>query len=110
VAIERIVRANPGKLSSTRSMLRIGERLNIPPAGAQVTMPSMMAVTNSSGSSSPTATSTAGRYTVKAGDTLYQIAIRTMGAATRRNIAAIKTANGISNDRDLRVGEVLKIP
>ena len=110
VAIERIVRANPGKLSSPNSMLRIGERLNIPPANAKVTMPSMMAVTTSNGNQNTTDAPSKGHYTVKAGDTLYQIALRTMGAATTKDINAIKQVNGITNDRDLRVGEVLKIP
>ncbi len=107
VAIERIIRANPGKLSSVRSMLRIGEKLNIPSAANRVSMPQMMAVTNS-GTTSNTPPTHA--YRVKPGDTLYRIALVTMGAANMHNIDAIKKANGITNDRDLRVGEKLNIP
>jgi LysM repeat protein len=108
VAIERIVRANPGKLSSPSSMLRIGEKLDIPPAAGRVTMPSLMAVSTGTGQSS--AAKSARTYIVRRGDTLYRIALRTMGAATVKNINAIKQANGITNDRDLRVGEKLQIP
>ncbi|MGC8560287.1 MAG: LysM peptidoglycan-binding domain-containing protein [Phycisphaerae bacterium] len=108
VAIERIVRANPGKLTSPSSMLRIGEKLDIPPAAGRVTMPSLMAVSTGTGRSSTTKSTRT--CVVRPGDTLYQIALRTMGAATAKNINAIKQANGITNARDLRVGEKLHIP
>lgn len=107
VAIERIIRANPGKLANVRSMLQIGEKLNIPSATNRVSMPQMMAVTDSGTTRNSAHTHT---YTVKPGDTLYRIAQETMGAASMHNIDAIKKVNAITNDRDLRVGEKLNIP
>jgi len=110
VAIERIIRANPGKLSGIKSVLRIGEKLRIPPANNQASIPQMMAVTTSGTGSNAGKRAGGMTYRVKPGDTLYGIAALTLGAATRHNIDAIKKANGISNDRDLRVGEKLHIP
>lgn len=50
-------------------------------------------------------TPTAGTYTVKAGDTLYSIAVR-----YKTTVAALAKANNITNTNVIRVGQVLKIP
>lgn len=46
-----------------------------------------------------------GSYTVKAGDTLYSIALR-----NKTTVQKIASANNISNPNLIRVGQVLKIP
>lgn len=50
-------------------------------------------------------TPTTGTYIVKAGDTLYSIAVR-----YKTTVAAIAKANNITNINVLRVGQVLKMP
>jgi LysM repeat protein len=50
-----------------------------------------------------------GTYTVKRGDTLSEIAQRAYGSASKRNIDAIKRANGLKGDT-IRIGQKLKIP
>jgi nucleoid-associated protein YgaU len=50
-----------------------------------------------------------GTYTVVRGDTLGHIAKRAYGSASKRNIDAIKRANGLKSDV-IRVGQKLKIP
>ncbi len=113
LAIERIVRANPGKLHSARSMLRVGEKLHIPGASTALSMPQLMAVATSAPAAPPAAGASATpthTCIVKPGDTLYRIALREMGSPSLRNITAVKKANHIANARDLRVGEKLIIP
>ena len=48
-------------------------------------------------------------HTVVAGDTLYKIAIKYMGAGTGTNIDKIKKANNLTSN-SLSAGTVLKIP
>lgn len=54
---------------------------------------------------SPTLPVTGTTYTVRAGDTLYAIALR-----YKVTVAALATANNISNVNLIRVGQVLRIP
>ena len=66
--------------------------------------------TSSSGASSGSSAasfSTAGTYTVKAGDSLWAIADKQLGDGSR--YGEIKTANGLTSDT-IHVGQVLKIP
>ncbi len=109
LAIERIIHANPQKLANASSMLQIGEQLIIPATNNREPMTQMMAVTSSGVTHGRNATAVR-TYIVKSGDTLYRIAAVTMGAATMHNINALKQANHITNDRDLRVGEKLNVP
>ncbi len=119
-----IVRANPGKLSSAKSMLQIGETLTIPavPPSGQIRLTQMAAIsmgtvpiptTATHLSSLPTHQVTANArmvtYKVRAGDTLYSIARRIFGAGTHAAIAHIMRENHIHNARDLRVGQILHI-
>lgn len=53
----------------------------------------------------PAVSSSQTTYVVKAGDTIYRIAAK-FGIST----TALMNANGISNPRDLRLGQVLTIP
>lgn len=69
------------------NLLRIGQVLKIP------------------GTSSTPPPATAVRYTVKAGDTLYGIAVR-----HKTTVAKIAAANKITNVNVLRIGQVLVIP
>ena len=119
-----IVRANPGKLSSTKSMLQIGETLTIPavPTSGQIRLTQMAAIsmgtvpvpTTATDLSSPpthhaTATARMATYKVRAGDTLYSIARKIFGASSHAAIAHIMQENHIRNARDLRVGQILHI-
>ncbi len=120
-----IVRANPGKLSSTKSMLQIGETLTIPavPASGQIhltqmaaislgTVPVPTATTNLSPSPTAhqgTASTRVMTYKVRAGDTLYSIARRIFGASSHTAIKQIMRENHIRSARDLRVGQILRI-
>jgi LysM repeat protein len=69
-------------------------------AGQTLTIPG----NGNSGGTPPSAPSTGGTYTVKAGDTLYGIA-----AAHRTTVQAIKTANNLNSDI-IYVGQRLTIP
>lgn len=60
-------------------------------------------------SSSGSSVRPGGTYTVKRGDTLSEIAQRAYGSASKRNIDAIRRANGIKGDT-IRIGQKLKIP
>jgi nucleoid-associated protein YgaU len=122
-AVARIVRANRGKLSSARAMIRVGEALKIPAVNEQSTathgqllsMDAQSSGNTYSGqtyvqkdSSSP---STAARtYRVQSGDTLYGIARKTMGAATEVNVHKIMVMNHIRDARTIFAGQDLKIP
>ena len=129
--LARIVRANPGKLSSAKSMLRIGETLVIPAGSSsgQVHLTQMAAISmgsvpvpslseNSSGlsnlSSPPaghrgSAHISAVTYKVRAGDTLYSIARRIFGVASATTIKQMMRENHIHNAHDLRVGMILRV-
>lgn len=85
VTVRELVTANP-------QLLKIGESLTIPVA---VAIPS-----EGTGSSGTTRT-----HTVKAGDTLYVLAIK-----YGTTVAAIASANNLSNPNNISVGQVLVIP
>lgn len=84
VAVSRLASANN---ISNVNLLRIGQVLTIP----------------GTSSTPPPASNT--RYTVKAGDTLYSIALR-----HRVTVSGIASANKLSNVNLIRVGQVLVIP
>ena len=86
VTVRELVSANP-------QLLKTGDQLTIP---AAVAIPAE----NGGGSGS-----TARTYTVKAGDTLTAIAVR-FGTT----VAAIASANNITNINNISVGQVLVIP
>ncbi len=91
VTVRELVGANP-------QMLKIGDQLMIPVA---VAIPS-----ENGGGSAPAGGGAAPRtYTVKAGDTLTAIAIK---YAT--TVAAIASANNITDINNINVGQVLVIP
>jgi LysM repeat protein len=69
--------------------LDIGQKLRIPGSGPSATSPATRG----------------GRYTVKAGDTLSEIAAR-LGTSSE----ALARANGIADPRELQVGQVLSLP
>jgi len=91
VTVRELVSANP-------QLLKTGDQLSIPVA---------VAIPSEGGGSSGTSTggSTTRTYTVKSGDTLTMIAIK---YAT--TVAAIASANGITNINNISVGQVLMIP
>ncbi|NNM88259.1 MAG: LysM peptidoglycan-binding domain-containing protein [Phycisphaerae bacterium] len=123
--LARIVRANPGKLSSTKSMLQIGETLVIPvtSASGQIHLTQMAAISvgsvpvpttthnlSSPPTAHPKATSTRiVTYKIRPGDTLYSIARRIFGASSHAAITQIMRENHIHSARDLRVGRILHI-
>lgn len=78
----------------------IGQRLTLPD-GSSVPSPGI----TSQPVRTPAVTTTAGSYTVQSGDTPSGIA-RKLGVSTN----ALMSANGISDPRKMRVGQVLKIP
>ena len=86
VTVRELVSANP-------QLLKIGEQLTVPVA---VAIPA-----EQDGETS----STAKTYTVKAGDTLSAIAVK-FGTT----VAAIASANNITNINNIGVGQVLIIP
>jgi len=87
VTVRELVNANP-------QLLKTGDSLTVP---AAVAIPA-----EGSGGSTTTAPRT---HTVKAGDTLYSIAIK-----YGTTVAAIATANNIANPNQIAVGQVLTIP
>jgi GH25 family lysozyme M1 (1,4-beta-N-acetylmuramidase)/LysM repeat protein len=84
ITLRELLNANP-------QLLKIGDQLTIPPAHGSGS--------GDGGTPSPRT------YTVKAGDTLYAIAIK-FGTT----VAAIASANNISNPNQISVGQVLIIP
>jgi nucleoid-associated protein YgaU len=50
------------------------------------------------------------KYTVKSGDTLYNIAVRKYGKGTAANIAKIEKANPAIKGSVLKVGQTLTLP
>jgi GH25 family lysozyme M1 (1,4-beta-N-acetylmuramidase) len=93
VTVRELVSANP-------QLLRKGETLKIP---AAVAIPSESGT--GSGSAGGGDTASPKTYAVKAGDTLYAIAIR-----FNTTVAAIATLNKISDPNKIKVGQVLQIP
>ena len=91
VTVRELVSANP-------QLLKTGDQLNVPVAIA-------IPAENGGGPGSSTGGSTTRTYTVKPGDTLTMIAIK---YAT--TVAAIASANNISNINNISVGQVLIIP
>ncbi|MFZ2572685.1 MAG: LysM domain-containing protein, partial [Trichococcus flocculiformis] len=84
---QQIVTANN---ITNANLISIGQVLTIPGTGTPTT---------------PTTPTTGTSYTVKAGDTLYAIALR-YGVT----ITQLVNANGIANPNLIRVGQVLIIP
>lgn len=79
------------------ALIRIGQRLRIPGAGATATS----APASTTASSTPTTTA----YTVRAGDTLSAIAVR-----HDTTVAALASANSLANPSYIRVGQRLAVP
>jgi LysM repeat protein len=78
--------------------------------GTVLTIPVAVAIPTESGTDSSdgggASTSAAEKtYTVKSGDSLYAIAIK-----TGTTVAAIASLNNIANPNQIKVGQVLKIP
>jgi LysM repeat protein len=94
VSAKAIATANPGVDSSH---LKIGQKLNIPAAGAAVA---------ANGNTTASTVTAAGEtiYTVKSGDTLTRIA-----SHHGITVKAIKSLNNLSTDR-ISVGQKLKLP
>ncbi len=78
-----------------RALIRVGERLTIPEAGATTAAPATPIAPE------PTATS----YTVRAGDTVSHLATR-----YGTTVAAIAAANGLDSRAMIRIGQTLRIP
>ncbi|MEP0805989.1 MAG: LysM peptidoglycan-binding domain-containing protein [Chloroflexota bacterium] len=93
VTVRELVSANP-------QLLKSGDTLKVPVA---VAIPSESGT--GSGSAGGSGTSVPKTHTVKAGDTLYAIAIR-----YNTTVAAIATLNNISDPNKIKVGQVLQIP
>lgn len=89
VTVRELVSANP-------QLLKTGEQLTVPVA---------VAIPAESGSSSGSGPSSPRSHTVKSGDTLYALAIR-----YGTTVAAIASANNLSNPNNIKVGQVLIIP
>ena len=90
VTVRELVTANP-------QLLKSGDALTIPVA---VAIPAESGGTSGGGSPSGTKT-----YTVKSGDSLYNIAIK-FGTT----VAAIASLNNIADPNNSKVGQTLKIP
>lgn len=107
-----IAEANPGVNPNN---LKVGSTLKMP-SSEQVAAAgkSTRGATRGSSSSSKKGssnTSTRGRrYTVKSGDTLWQIAKAEYGTATKANVDRIREANAIGADGALKAGQALTIP
>jgi nucleoid-associated protein YgaU len=110
--------ANPGVNPNN---LKVGTVLQLPaadqlPAGEQVAAAGKSRGATR-GSKPPakkgggtTTRSTGRRYTVKSGDTLWQIAKAEYGTATKANVDRIREANSIGSDGALKAGQSLTIP
>ncbi|MFM1883678.1 MAG: hypothetical protein RJA05_2087 [Planctomycetota bacterium] len=110
--------ANPGVNPNN---LKVGTVLRLPaadqlPAGEQVAAAGKSRGATR-GSKPPakkgggtTTRSTGRRYTVKSGDTLWQIAKAEYGTATKANVDRIREANSIGSDGALKAGQSLTIP
>ncbi len=91
------------------SLIYVGQKLKITVPGTTstptTTTPPPPVSTPTTTTPPPPATTTTVTYTVVAGDTLYKIA-----AKFHTTVAAIASANGITNANLIRVGQKLKIP
>ena len=94
VTVRELVSANP-------QLLKIGDKLTVP---VPVAIPQESSSTTTPGSSGQPG-ATPRTYTVKRGDTLSGIAIR-----YGTTVAALATANNITNPNGLQIGQVLTIP
>ncbi len=92
VTVRELVSANP-------QLLKTGDSLTIPLPAAIPSEGGTGSTGAGSGSSSPRT------YTVKSGDSLYVIAVK-----YGTTVAAIASANNISNVNSIKVGQVLVIP
>lgn len=111
--------ANPGVNPNN---LKVGTALKLPsadqlPASEQVAAATKSSRGASRGSSAPakkggskSTGSTGRRYTVKNGDTLWQIAKAEYGTATKANVDRIREANALGADGALKAGQSLTIP
>jgi LysM repeat protein len=97
VTVRELVTANP-------QLLIAGEKLTIPVAVAIPQEGASSAPTTGSGGSG-TSTTPQRTYTVKAGDSLSFIAVK-----YSTTVAAIASANNITNINNIKVGQVLIIP
>jgi LysM repeat protein len=93
VTVRELVSANP-------QLLKSGDQLTVPVA---VAIPAESGTSSGSSGSGPT--STQRTHTVKAGDTLTAIAVR-----YGTTVAAIASANNITNINNISVGQLLVIP
>ena len=91
-AWKKILEANPGVDPKN---LKVGQKLVIPASADKQADPTV-AITGGERS-----------YTVKAGDTLYIIAKKELGSASRWK--ELEKLNGVSSN-DLRIGKVIKLP
>ena len=129
VAIKRIVQANHGKISSARSVIRIGETLRIPvPMARRIHMArlransraptfrglphrvySMARVIPDGNARAPKASAGTVIYRVRRGDTLFGIARRFLGAGSPANIRRLMKANHLHNAEKIYPGMILHI-
>jgi LysM repeat protein len=93
VTVRELVSANP-------QLLKKGELLTIPVA---VAIPTESGTSPTSGTTPPPASQRI--HIVRSGDSLYAIAIK-----YGTTVAAIASANNISNPNQINIGQVLKIP
>ncbi len=128
-AIKRIVQANHGKLSSARSVIRIGETLRIPvpmargihvaPRRANSRAPAVgglpqrvyspARVIPNSNTKASKASAGAVIYRVQRGDTLFAIARRFLGAGSPANIRRLMKANHLHHAGKIYPGMILRI-
>jgi GH25 family lysozyme M1 (1,4-beta-N-acetylmuramidase) len=90
----------------------VSANLQLLKSGESLTIPAAVAIPSEGGSGSGTSTNGGGTssapartHTIKSGDTLYAIAIK-----YGTTVAAIASANNISNPNQIKVGQVLVIP
>lgn len=95
VTVRELVTANP-------QLLAPGSKLTIPVA---IAIPQEGDSTSTTTGSGDSGTSSTRSYTVKPGDTLSAIAVKFSST-----VAAIASANGITNINNIKVGSVLVIP
>jgi nucleoid-associated protein YgaU len=125
-AMDRIIRANPGKLTSLESTLHIAETLVIPSVAApqggnlavqnsslqadSISIPDGDEAANHSPASANETPTNVTMYQVKHGDTLSSIARRFLGSASKANIKLIVQLNHIHDASSLMIGQTLQIP
>jgi len=83
-------------------LLKVGDQLTVPPP---VAIPQESGAASGSGAGGGSSSVTKKTYTVKSGDTLSAIAIK-----FNTTVAAIASANNITNINNISVGQVLTIP